>query len=308
MEITGSLDINGDIVGGTIIADETLLITSSIVSASYAVTASDAINVASSLGYVNQNNVYYINNTTSDIEYLYTASADVTFVKVEIWGGGGGGGGGRNITNTNYSGAGSGGGGGGYSRRFYAKKDFPDGLKLTVGKAGDGGSTSNATAGGTTSVEVTGSNPSSIVKMQATGGNAGLTSYALITSMEGALQVIGGASGTGTGGSVNLKGGPGEPSVYQDSQRCAKGGSGGTAPYSTTIRGFGFTSGESGTSQISDAGFDFSVASNAAWRYSAGYLTNPGVGGGGGSSRGNAARSGYGSPGGPGVVKITEYK
>jgi hypothetical protein len=121
----------------------------------------------------------------------FTVPAGVTAVWVEIWGGGAGSGGCQGATLN----CGSTGGGAGYARKLITGLTPGATIAATIGAAGVGGVTGTAqpTNGGT----------SSFGAVSATGGSAGVNGTALQPGSPG------GAPGVGTGGDLNLSGGPG---------------------------------------------------------------------------------------------------
>jgi hypothetical protein len=198
------------------------------------------------------------------------ATNNPTYIIVEVIGGGGGGGGCAATGGSTYAVAG-GGGGGGYSRRYILASALAASETVTVG-AGATAATAgnnNGNNGGTSSFGAF---------CSATGGVGGRGSSASLTPSEN----IGGVSGVGSGGDLNVAG--------QD------GGCGSRAADTSIAGGFG------GGSFYAGSTLQGSIFGNAPGKD--GYF--PGGGGSGAfSNTVDAARPG--SLGGGGLVIIWEY-
>lgn len=123
----------------------------------------------------------------------YTTPANVSYIRVKVWGAGGGGGGNPNTVGAQIAG---GGGSGGYCESMITTPAAT--YTYAVGAAGVGNSNANGSAGGTSTF--------SAGSMSATGGSGGLVSSA--------ANSLGGAGGTASGGNyLNIPGSQGNAGV-----------------------------------------------------------------------------------------------
>lgn len=202
----------------------------------------------------------------------YTPTPGMKFIIAEGVGGGGGGGGCAATAAGNIAGA-QGGGSGAYGKGKFTAADIGASKAVTIGAAGSGGTASNGTAGGTTSLGALMSMP---------GGNFGGGGGASAAP----TGFLGGASGGGLPSGANILASPGSASGP-----AAVGQNGGTS-----TGGFG---GNGGSSLL---GIGAQGTSNTNGGNSAGY----GAGGGGtASAPGTGALTG--GNGSKGVLIIYEF-
>lgn len=201
----------------------------------------------------------------------YTKPEGLKYVIVEVVGGGGGGGGNAATSGVQVS-VGSGGGGGGYSRKKILASALGTTETVTVGAAGSSGSGASGGTGGTSSF---GSHCS------ASGGLGGVLNTG---NTSGGTYQPGNTGGSGTGGDLNITGGPGfMAGTFTISNNVAYGGNGGNSPL-----GFGF----------GGRGMNANNAGGAATGYGGG-------GGGAAASTSVGAQTGGAATGG--IVIIREY-
>lgn len=136
---------------------------------------------------------------TSSTTHTFTAGCTAAFV--QVWGAGGGG---RAIDNTSATRSAPGGGAGGYAEKLISSP--PSSATITIGSGGTSGNS--------------GGNSSYADGTDTLTGNGG-TSGATVTG--GGLQSPS-AGGTGTGGDLNIQGGPGEATLASSLNRSGDGG------------------------------------------------------------------------------------
>lgn len=209
----------------------------------------------------------YAASTTWSRPAAMAANASA-FAIVEVIGGGGSGGGVAAGTASNGA-ASSGGGGGGYSREKIAiaslgsSETVTIGAGATVGAAGSG----NGNAGGTTSFGA---------HLQATGGAAGLGD-AMHTHNTGGAPVVG---GVGSGGDVNLQGGPSILGILDVANGRGNSSKGGDAGFQYGVGGEGQRlSGAGSTAGIN--GYNYGGGGSGAIAQGSGAARSGGAGAGG---------------------------
>ena len=129
----------------------------------------------------------------------WTRPANLLWVSVELVGGGGGSGG-VAATSSTQNGASGAGGGGGYVRKLIPAASLAASVAVTVGAGGTAGAATPAAGG-------TGGTTSFGAACSATGGGGGAVGVLATTNAHAQTAPVGG--GAGTGGDVNIQGGPG---------------------------------------------------------------------------------------------------
>ena len=185
-------------------------------------------------------------------------------VEVEVVAGGGAGGGTGTTGASQYS-SGAGGSAGGYARKFISNVASPQTVTVGAGGSGVSGAAGNS-----------GQSSSFGALVSATGGGGGQRSAA----SAGSTYSSPGASGTATGGDINISGGSGSPGWTGASITNGSGGMGGNNPL-----GFG-------------AGPGLNSTGGAALGYG---------GGGGGTQNGPSIPAQAGGAGSGGIVIVREY-
>lgn len=196
----------------------------------------------------------------------WTKPAGLTKIRVTVYGAGGGGGGVEGTSSNAAASSGGPAGGSAFEEIVTGSLSATEAVTIGAGGAGGAAGQNAGVAGGTTSFGAL---------LSATGG-AGGASMPTGTSANITSQVL---AGTGSGGDLNMSGGPAEAGIRFNSST-ALGGAGG----STAVGGGGSSGGN-----------------NVAGSDGGGY----GAGGGGSSTNGSTNRAG--GDGAPGLVLIEEF-
>ena len=183
--------------------------------------------------------------------FTYTPTSDMKYCIVEVVGGGGGGGNAGGSPQT-----GAGGGSGGYARQFFSVATIGASKSITIGTGGSAASAGNSSVFG--------------ALITCTGGGAGTSNGA-----SGGVPYAGGAGGSATGGSLNIRGQYGHICTASLAV-CRMTGAGGNSFFAP-----GGAAGYVGSSN------------GSVGRY--------------GSGGGGAYSSGTGGAGGDGIIVITEF-
>lgn len=210
---------------------------------------------------------------TSGTSAAYTVPTGCVGVLVEVVGGGGGGGGVTASGTAGHSSMGEGGAGGGYARKFIPASSLTGSWTYTVGAGGTGGTSAAGSTGGTSTFT------NGTTTVSATGGAGGARGA---DRTGDTVEGFNGSGGVGSGGDINLYGGPSAVALR----------------VSFPISGTG------GYSVMGVPGAGIRGSSNGQYPGNAGKAYG---GGGGGALTRESSTSAKGGDGAAGVVIITEF-